>query len=86
MTKALFRKQMMEVFSWVYKNKKTGKLRSVSGIVGYILLYLFLFGILGFVFFFAALSAREPFQIHKICGHHKSWQEGLSHISLLIWI
>ena len=60
MTKALFRKQMMEVFSWVYKNKKTGKLRSASGIVGYILLYLFLFGILGFVFFSAAMMLCMP--------------------------
>ena len=60
MTKALFRKQMMEVFSWVYKNKKTGKLRSVSGIVGYILLYLFLFSVLGFVFFTAAMMLCMP--------------------------
>ena len=60
MTKALFRKQMMEVFSWVYKNKKTGKLRSASGIAGYILLYLFLFATLGFVFFNAAMMLCMP--------------------------
>ena len=44
MMKALFKKQMLEVFSWLYKNRKTGKHRSVKGIVGNVVLYLFLFG------------------------------------------
>lgn len=38
MTKVLFKKQMMEVFSWVYQNKRSGKNRSSKGIVGYVLL------------------------------------------------
>lgn len=50
MIKALFRKQMLEVFAWIYKDKKTGKLRSAKGIAGYVLLYLLLFGFLGIVF------------------------------------
>lgn len=60
MTKALFKKQMMEVFSWVYKDKKTGKLRSVQGMIGYVLLYLILFAFLGSVFFAAAISLCQP--------------------------
>lgn len=54
MIRALFRKQMLEVFTWVYKDKKTGKLRSAKGIAGYALLYLMLFGFLGCVFGFMA--------------------------------
>ncbi len=54
MTKALFKKQMMEVFSWIYRNRKSGKNRSKAGIVGYVLLYLLIFGILGGVFYFMA--------------------------------
>ena len=45
MTKALLKKQMREVFAWVYRNRKTGQNRSGKGLVGYILLYLVLFEI-----------------------------------------
>ena len=38
MTKALFRKQMMEVFSWLYKDKKSGKNRSKGGTIGFAVL------------------------------------------------
>lgn len=51
MTKALFKKQMMDVFSWVYRSRKSGKNRSGKGLVSYILLYLIIFGFLGTVFF-----------------------------------
>lgn len=60
MTKALFKKQLMEVFSWLYKDRKTGKLRSSKGIVSYIILYLILFGFLGFIFYMAAVMLCEP--------------------------
>ncbi len=60
MIRALFKKQMMEVFSWTYQNKKTGKNRSASGIAGYVLLYLVLFGYLGVMFYFAAAGICEP--------------------------
>lgn len=60
MTKALLKKQMMEVFSWVYTDKKSGSHRSVKGIAGYVLLYLFLFGFLGFIFSIAATMLCEP--------------------------
>lgn len=54
MTKALFKKQMMEVFSWVYKDRKSGKIRSAKGIVGYAALYLMVFGLLGQTFYMVA--------------------------------
>lgn len=60
MTKALFRKQMMEVFSWLYKDKKTGKHRSLKLIIIYALLYLVLFGFLGCTFGFVAYSMCKP--------------------------
>lgn len=50
MTKALFKRQMMEVFSWLYQEKKTGKHRSAKGVVGTAVLYLLLFGFLGVIF------------------------------------
>ena len=43
MTKALFRKQMMEVFSWLFQDKKSGKNRTKGGIIGFAVLYLLLF-------------------------------------------
>lgn len=60
MTRALFHKQMMEVFSWVYQNKKTGKNRSKRGIISYVLLYLLIFGFLGVIFFMLADTLCEP--------------------------
>lgn len=60
MTKALLKKQMMEVFSWVYQNKKSGKNRSKGGIVLYALLYLLVFGFLGFSFYMVAAALCQP--------------------------
>lgn len=39
MTTALFKKQMMEVFSWLYQEKRSGKHRSVKGVAGTVVLY-----------------------------------------------
>lgn len=60
MTKALFKKQLMEVFSWLYQNRKSGKNRSKAGIIGYGLLYLLIFGFLGVMFFFVAEMLCTP--------------------------
>lgn len=60
MIKALFRKQMLEVFAWVYKDKKSGKIRTAKGIAAYALLNLMLFGFLGVVFGFVADGLCEP--------------------------
>lgn len=60
MIKALLKKQMLEVFSWLYKNRKSGKHRTVKGVVGYALFYLMVFGWLGVVFGFVANEICEP--------------------------
>ena len=60
MTRALFRKQMMEVFSWIYKDRKSGKLRKAKGIAGYVVLYLILFGFIGAIFGIAAAALCRP--------------------------
>lgn len=60
MTKALFKKQIMEVFSWVYFDRKSGKTRTKGGIIGFAVLYLFLFGLLGAFFFGVAQGLCEP--------------------------
>ena len=60
MTKALFKKQLMEVFAWVYKDRKTGKIRTAKSIAVYIVLYLFLFGFLGSVFYIVADALCKP--------------------------
>lgn len=59
MTKALFKKQMMEVFSWVFKERKTGKLRSKSGAIVCGLLYLILFAFVGVIFLFLAMAVSQ---------------------------
>ncbi len=43
MTKALFKKQILEVFSWVYFDRKNGKARSKRGIILYAALYAIVF-------------------------------------------
>lgn len=60
MIKALFKKQMLEVFSWVYFDHKNGKNRSKGGIIGYAALYLFIFGFLGVFFFHIANTLCKP--------------------------
>ena len=60
MTKALLKKQMREVFAWVYRNRKTGQNRSGKGLVGYILLYLVLFAYLGYLFYIMGDALCAP--------------------------
>ena len=49
MTKALLKKQLLEVFSWLYIDRKSGKNRSRNGIIGYAVLYLIVFVFLGYL-------------------------------------
>lgn len=51
MTGILLKKQMMEVFAWVYQDKKTGKNRTRKGLFTYVLFYLGIFGFLGVIFY-----------------------------------
>ena len=60
MTKALLKKQLLEVFSWLYRDRKTGKNRSKGGIALYALLYLMLFGLLAAMFFAMAMMLCAP--------------------------
>ncbi len=60
MVKALLKKQMLEVFSWVVRNQKTGKFRDKKGMIGFVVLYLFLFGYLGVMFYLIADMLCAP--------------------------
>lgn len=51
MLKALLKKQFLELNTFYFQNKKTGKMRSRAGIVGYIILYAAIFLMLGVIFF-----------------------------------
>ena len=61
MIKAMMKKQMQESFCWLYQDKKTGKNRSMKGLIGYGLLYLLVFGCVGFVFYAVSDMLCEPF-------------------------
>ena len=61
MIKAMMKKQMQESFCWLYQDKKTGKNRSIKGLIGYGLLYLLVFGCVGFVFYAISDMLCEPF-------------------------
>lgn len=60
MLKALFKKQLMEVNTWLIRNKKSGKHRTKSSMIFMILLYAALFIVLGSVFFFVGIMLCEP--------------------------
>ena len=52
MIKALFKKQMAEVFSWLFMDRKKGR-RTGKGMVGFLLLYAALVAYLGGMIFMA---------------------------------
>ena len=54
MLKALLRKQFLELNTFYFQNRKTGKNRSKAGVVGFVILYIVLFIYLAFVFFMLA--------------------------------
>ena len=56
MLKALLKKQFLELNSFYFQNRKTGKNRSKAGTIGFVILYLVLFVYLAFVFFMVASS------------------------------
>ncbi len=55
MFKALLKKQFLELYSFYFQNKKTGKLRTRVGIIGMALLFAFVFLSVGFAFFGMAM-------------------------------
>lgn len=60
MTRALIKKQLMEIFSRFYRGRRSSGLRRAVGILGYALLYLMLLGGLGGMFAISALTLCEP--------------------------
>ena len=60
MIKTLLKKQLLEVFSWFYIDRQSGKSRSKNGIILYSLLYVVLFCVLGGVFFSMAMPMCGP--------------------------
>ena len=50
----------MEVFSWIYQDKKTGKNRDKKGMLLYVFFYVFLFGFLAVIFYNMAASLCGP--------------------------
>ncbi len=60
MIRALFRKQLLEVFTWLYQDNKTGKRRHGGKLILFVGLYVFLFLYLGVVFFLFASMLCGP--------------------------
>ncbi len=60
MIRTLLKKQLAESFAWFYFSAKSGKRRSARGILAFGVLYLLLFGLLGFIFFALAKSLCAP--------------------------
>lgn len=59
MLKALLKKQFMELNTFYFMDKKTGKARSKSKVILFIGLYVLLFALLGIVFFFLAAQIAD---------------------------
>ncbi len=60
MTKALFKKQMMELFSFFWQDKKKNKNRTGVQLVLSVLMYLALFGMISVMFYFVSAMMCEP--------------------------
>lgn len=60
MFKALLKKQMMEVNTWLIQDKKKGKRRSAAGMVVLVLIYVILFGVIGSMFFGLGYTLCNP--------------------------
>lgn len=60
MTRVLLKKQLQEIFSFLFLDRKSGKSRSVRGMLGFAALYVFLFASLGVMFWGMAEFLCEP--------------------------
>ncbi len=63
MIKTLVKKQILQIFYWVFADRKTGKVRSGKKLLGFVVLYAFLFGYLGLMFYYLADFLCEPFVV-----------------------
>ncbi|MCI5868151.1 MAG: hypothetical protein MR224_01370 [Dorea sp.] len=66
MTKTLFKKQMMELFSFFWQDKKKNKNRTGIQLVLSVSMYLVLFGIVSVMFYFLAATLCEPLVMAKM--------------------
>lgn len=66
MLKALFKKQFLELGSFYFQNRKTGKRRSAAGIAGYSILYAFVFISLGIAFYGLGFTLCMPLHAMKL--------------------
>ncbi len=60
MLKALLKKQFLELNAYYFQNRKTGKNRSKGGVVLMILLFVFLYAVMGSLFFSMAAVMADP--------------------------
>lgn len=60
MTKALFKKQMMEMFSFLFQDKKKNTIRKGTALALCILLYIVLFGLVSYIFGLLGFAICEP--------------------------
>lgn len=60
MTKVILKKQMLDVFSWIYFDKKTGKKRTSGGLIGFCIFYIALSLFIMAMFFTFALMLCAP--------------------------
>ena len=60
MTKVLLKKQMMELFSFFWQDKKKNKNRTGISLVMFLMLYVVLFGALAVIFYMIADPLCEP--------------------------
>ncbi len=60
MINALLKKQFLEIFSFIYISRKSGESRSLKGIIGFGLLYLYVFGIIFYMFWNVSDFLCEP--------------------------
>ncbi|MBE6601782.1 MAG: hypothetical protein E7637_04675 [Ruminococcaceae bacterium] len=65
MTKALLKKQFLEIFAWFRYNARNGKRRKGIALFGFAALYLYLFGFLGYFFFMFADGLAPLYSIGK---------------------
>lgn len=68
MIKALIRKQLWQWMSTITRNAKTGKKRSAAGMVGYGLLFLYVFVVLAFSFVAMSMAMCEPLHTAGLDG------------------
>lgn len=61
MLKTLLKKQFLELNTFYFQNRKTGKMRSKGGIIGMIVLFIFVFASVGFAFYGMGILLADTF-------------------------